>query len=197
MISSTFSISATPSDRRRLDAAIEMSATVHEHETRADGRPYLVHPLSVARRLCDAGHTDLRLLVLAVLHDVLESNPDCESAVQCQFGEEVVEGLRHLTVDTTQDASARKSKQLSAIANSPADIRLVKLADRLDNIDDIGITTPLGWTAEKKHRYLDHTLSMMPAFLDLASPLVVSLIVTLNANPLLTDVQRAWLARVV
>jgi (p)ppGpp synthase/HD superfamily hydrolase len=180
-----------------LNEAIRFSAAVHADETRADGRPYIVHPLAVVGRLTDAGHTDIALLKLAVLHDVLESDPECEPAISSQFGGEVVEGLRHLTVDRTLNVAARKATQLDAVIKAPAMVRLIKLADRLDNIDDISVATPVGWSAEKKRRYLDQTLCMMPAFLDLASPLVGRLIASLGGNPLLTDAQRERLARAI
>lgn len=190
-------ITTAPPDRRPLNAAIMFSAAVHADETRADGTPYVVHPLAVARRLRNAGHADVALLTLAVLHDVLESDPACETAVRRLFGAEVLGDLRRLTVDRRLNADARKAAQLEATLRAPARIRLVKLADRLDNVEDIGSETPIGWTTEKKRRYLDQTLAMLPAFLDLASPLVGRLIASLGGNPLLTDVQRQQLARTI
>lgn len=77
-----------------LDKAIEIAAKAHAGATRANGTPYILHPIRVMMR-----HSYLVEMIVAVLHDVVEDNEDftIDGLRQEGFSEEVLEALTVLT----------------------------------------------------------------------------------------------------
>ena len=140
---------ALPEQREALDVAYRLAGRVHAGQMRKTEEdepiPYIVHPLRVARILSEEWEVwRLGALQTAILHDTLE---DCvpdqrmaiEQEVRSQCGREVLEAVRALTKPATGPAEvkaardARYFKELFAAAHW---IRLVKCADRLDNLRD-------------------------------------------------------------
>ncbi len=101
----------------------------HEGQTRkVSGKPYIIHPLSVANSF----KSDSELRCIAVLHDVLEDSSFTakdliKMGVPIQIVE-VVKVLTHSDNETYDDYIARVAKNPKA--------RQVKIADILDNMKD-------------------------------------------------------------
>jgi GTP pyrophosphokinase len=121
---------------RRCFAYAEQS---HKGQFRRSGEPYLVHPLGVAKIICDLG-LDVPSICAGMLHDCIEDTSATSEDLHEKFGEEIqkiVEGvtkLGQIPWTTREERQAENfRKMLLAMAR---DIRviLVKLADRVHNM---------------------------------------------------------------
>ena len=110
-----------------LDKAILIAAQAHLGQKDKMGGPYILHPLRMMLRF----RSEVEMIV-AVLHDVVEDNPEwsLERLRQEGFGEEIIQAVDHLTrrEDETYEAFVARA-QKNPLA------RQVKLADLEDNMD--------------------------------------------------------------
>lgn len=110
-----------------LDQAILIAARAHLGQTDRMGAPYILHPLRMMFRF--KSETEM---IVAVLHDVIEDNPDWDfdRLRQEGFSEEIIQAVDHLTrqeQETYEEFVVRSSENPLA--------RRVKLADLEDNMD--------------------------------------------------------------
>lgn len=71
---------------KKLLKAARFARKAHEGQKRADGTPYIRHPMGVARMLWDRGHRELDLLRAAYLHDVLEDAKPTRAELLDMYG---------------------------------------------------------------------------------------------------------------
>ena len=140
---------AQPEHRDALTLAYRFACRVHadQHRKTADNRPipYIVHPLRVARILVDEWEVwRLAALQAALLHDTLEDclpaeRPAIERELDSAFGREVLEAVLTLTKPASGPAevrAARDARYFKELFAAPLWVRLVKCADRVDNLRD-------------------------------------------------------------
>lgn len=124
----------------RILCAWDMAQNVHQFQQRNDGTPYTWHPTRVAKILLDELNiTDPDLLCAALLHDVLEdSDILTPEVIVYNFGDYVSYMVEMLTKEIgIKDGPLRQkidTEYIERLRNSSEDCRLVKLADRLDNL---------------------------------------------------------------
>ena len=85
-------------DQRLVERAFVFAAHAHEGQTRAEGSPYIVNPIAVARELADLGF-DAPSIAAAFLHDVVEDCGVTRVQIAEEFGDEVaalVDGVTKL-----------------------------------------------------------------------------------------------------
>lgn len=142
-----------PADREPLEDAFRLALRVHARQWRKTRGgtmpvPYVVHPVRVARILAEEWkQNQFPTMALGLLHDVLEDGlPDKlqEHADEIEriAGPEVCKAVWTLTKPRlptpvpaeTQDR--RDSDYFHALRNAPEWVRLVKCADRVDNLRD-------------------------------------------------------------
>jgi (p)ppGpp synthase/HD superfamily hydrolase len=127
----------SPSDAERLLDAYRVAAAAHHGQLRDEGTPFIEHPVRVAQILwSELGVRDVDLLIAALNHDVLE---DCELDVAfmtSKFGEHVAELVLQVTKPPApvEERAARDTAYLAALRDAPRDARMLKLADRIDNL---------------------------------------------------------------
>jgi GTP diphosphokinase / guanosine-3',5'-bis(diphosphate) 3'-diphosphatase len=130
-------------DLAPLDKAFRFAAERHKGQKRANGEPYMIHPLLVTRQLADM-HMDMVALETGLLHDVVEDTSATVEEIRKNFGAEVaacVDGVTKLSKLNLASREERQAesvrKMLLAMVN---DIRVivVKLADRLHNMRTLG-----------------------------------------------------------
>lgn len=124
-----------------LQAAIEFATIAHRGQVRkGDGRPYIMHPLSVMTRLSTIKKsTNMYLLATAaVLHDTVE---DCGVLIETiaeKFGYYVAGLVQELTLDKSKYETIGKTKYLQQEMVKMSSYALcIKLCDRLDNVEDM------------------------------------------------------------
>ncbi len=140
---------AEPGLTRRLPAgvtaeiarAVELATEHHGDQRRKTGVPYLEHLLEAVQVLVEgAGVTDSDVLVAAVLHDVVEDTPCTLADVAAEFGPPVAELVRWVTIPDSgpgEDRRAVRQAHLRRLRDAPRKARLVKLADRMSNVQTL------------------------------------------------------------
>lgn len=141
---------------KTLELAIEFASKAHKGQTRkGDGRPYIMHPLSVMTRLgaIKKSSNNYLLAAAAVLHDTVE---DCGvelTEIADKFGYYVAGLVEELTLDKAKYESIGKTRYLQQELTRMSSYALcIKLCDRLDNVEDMQ-SMPL----EFKKRYSEET----------------------------------------
>ncbi len=139
-------------DYQKIADAIIYAFEAHEGATRKDKKlPYIVHPLRVYASLREVGVTDCAVLVSALLHDTIEDAGKTKEELAQLFGEKVGEYVDYLSDDKSLPRDERKVKVRERLKDAPIEVKLIKIADRLDNVLSVEIS---GWTDEKKRKYL-------------------------------------------
>lgn len=133
--------------------------------------PYFYHVCLVAMETtgclaAEGGHDGNLAVQCALLHDVLEDTPVTAAALGRRFGPAVCEGVQALSKDgAITDAADRMRDSLSRIRRQPPAVWLVKLADRITNLQP----PPSGWPAGKVVRYRAESVDILQRLGD-ASP---------------------------
>lgn len=153
--------------RDALNVAYRLASRVHSGQYRKTTPallvPYIVHPLRVARILSEEWQVwRLGALQTALLHDALEDclpekRAEIEQEIQREYGSEVFEAVLTLTKPAAGPAEvkdARHARYFKELFAAPTWVRLVKCADRVDNLRDA-----MAWgNAEFWKRYSSETI---------------------------------------
>lgn len=119
--------------------------------------PYIVHPIRVAMILRAAGYSDFKnenLMLAALLHDLLEDTDLTYDELKQQFGEQVALIVKELS----KPPDLNKKEWLESFGTASKDAKLIKLADRIDNLLDM--KTP-DWPEEKRRDYSTQSLIIL------------------------------------
>jgi GTP diphosphokinase / guanosine-3',5'-bis(diphosphate) 3'-diphosphatase len=138
--------------------AIYFAADKHRNQRRKDleAIPYINHPIALAFELTDKGKvSDFDVLTAAVLHDTLEDTATTERELLGMFGAKITSIVLEVTDDKTLSKQERKQKQIEKAPNSSKEAKLIKLADKLCNLQDILLSPPADWSKERKVEYFD------------------------------------------
>ncbi len=128
---------------KQLEKAYHFACEKHKHQYRKSGELYIEHPVAVATILAEL-KLDADTLSAAVLHDVVEDTLVTFEDIKREFNGQVAEIIQGVTnLERFQFKSREEQefenirKMLIAVAR---DVRviLVKLADRLHNMETIG-----------------------------------------------------------
>ncbi|EDV90750.1 guanosine-3',5'-bis(diphosphate) 3'-pyrophosphohydrolase MESH1 [Drosophila grimshawi] len=135
--------------------SLQFAAQKHSKQRRKDpeGTPYVNHVINVCTNLVEAGIEDEAVLMAALLHDVVEDTDTTVGDVEQLFGTDVASLVHEVTDDKSLEKAERKRLQIVNAARSTRRANLIKLADKLDNLRDLQINTPHGWTEERREEY--------------------------------------------
>lgn len=143
----------------RILSAWEMALNVHQFQKRKDGTPYFWHPTRVAKIiLVELGIVDEELIAAALLHDALEdSDILTPEVIAYNFGDRVARIVDVLTKEIgIKDGPLREKidrEYIDRLNNSDLDCRIVKLADRVDNLRCIAFNLK-----SNPYRYVKETI---------------------------------------
>ena len=115
---------------------------------------YVVHLANVAMEIMLAGARgpafDFDLAVqCALLHDTLEDTPIQAEQLEAEFGPTVTAGVKALTKNASLPKDQQMSDSLARIRQQPPEVWMVKLADRITNLQP----PPHDWKREKCAAY--------------------------------------------
>jgi hypothetical protein len=141
---------AAPDSYNQLAAAYTLAQRVHREQWRkvASGSsavPYIVHPLRVGIIVAEEwNRTESPTLVTCLLHDVLEDVPEQGRAqlseeIRDLAGKEVEDAVWTLTRPAPASGevkATRDARYFSELRSAPEWVRLIKCADRVDNLRD-------------------------------------------------------------
>lgn len=121
-----------------LRQALAFARARHGTQTRRGGTaPYWVHLVRVGMELASWRVTTPVLLKAALLHDVVEDTPTTIGEVAAGFGDDVAALVDWLTVIEPAPEEDLRRYYSRLVAEAPAQARLLKIADRVDNLRSI------------------------------------------------------------
>lgn len=131
--------------------------------------PYVVHLSNVAMEVLIAHKNspddvyDLDFAIqLALLHDTLEDTQTTFAEIENRFGIEVAEGVSALTKDGLLPKNEKMEDSLKRIKKSPKEVWIVKLADRITNLQP----PPPHWDNQKIARYHKEAIEILDQLKD-------------------------------
>lgn len=152
----------TPEAVQDVTEAIRFATQRHGDQTRPTGAPYLEHLLETLEVLVrGAGVRDVDVLRAGVLHDVVEDTSCSLSEIDAAFGSRVAELVGWVTKPAAGPGADRqrvKEDYLRSLADAPRDAQLVKLADRVSNVQTLRNLAP----AKQRAYYAQTVRYVMP-----------------------------------
>lgn len=137
--------------------AVHFAAEKHKGQKRKDAEasPYINHPIQVTEILWRIGGVrDTTLLLAAVLHDTLEDTDATPEEIQEMFGGDVLALVKEVTDDKSLPKQVRKQRQVETAPHKSHRARMLKLADKISNVQDIIHTPPKDWSHERRREYV-------------------------------------------
>ncbi|MGL4853436.1 MAG: RelA/SpoT family protein [Phocaeicola sp.] len=131
-----------------IEKAFLFAKQAHKGVKRRSGEPYIMHPISVARIVCEEIGLGSTSICAALLHDVVEDTDYTVEDIENLFGPKIahiVDGLTKISGGIFGDrASAQTENLKKLLLTMSSDIRviLLKIADRLHNMRTLGSMLP-------------------------------------------------------
>ena len=144
--------------------ALRFSAEKHSDQRRKNAKasPYINHPIQVAEILWRVGNVrDITLLLASILHDTIEDTPTTPAEIEAEFGKDVLDLVLEVTDDKSLPKPVRKQLQVEHAPHKTQSAKLLKLADKISNVQDIVTSPPKNWSLERKQEYLLWTESVV------------------------------------
>jgi (p)ppGpp synthase/HD superfamily hydrolase len=133
-------------------AAIAYAERMHAGERRADGTPFILHPLEVASLLYDCGAPD-HLIAAGAMHDLIEKAGVSESDLQQRFGPRVTGLVLAVTDDDRINAYAKRKAALRRqVAGGGDEALALFAADKLSKLRELRRETALDGGTEGPSR---------------------------------------------
>lgn len=135
---------------------VEFAMKKHDGQIRMmSNMPYIGHVFEVfgeCTKACLQEEIDVDwnyLMMVALLHDTLEDTDCSYSEISAMFGKPVADGVMALTKNTSLDYEKQIEESLTRIVKQPKEVSLIKMADRIVNMQD----TPVEWSHTKRKQY--------------------------------------------
>ena len=137
--------------RKRIEIitkAFNFANQAHKGIKRRSGEPYIMHPIAVARIVCDEIGLGSTSICAALLHDVVEDTDYTVEDIENIFGPkiaQIVDGLTKISGGIFGDhasAQAENFKKLLLTMSDDIRVILIKIADRLHNMRTLGSMLP-------------------------------------------------------
>lgn len=93
------------------------------------------------------------MIQAALLHDTVEDTDTTFEEIESVFGTKIRNIVEEVTDDKKLSKEMRKHLQIVNAPTSSREAKLVKLADKLYNLRDLEMQTPLGWTSKRVQEY--------------------------------------------
>ncbi|BAY07154.1 HD domain-containing protein [Calothrix sp. NIES-2098] len=161
--------------------AYEFAAKAHQGQKMPGSEiPYIMHlsfvSMEVIAALNAEKEADGNLAIqCAILHDTIEDTSKTYEQITEEFGEAVAKGVLALTKDSNLAKNLQMADSLHRIKQQPKEIWMVKLADRITNLQ----APPHYWTTDKITRYREEGIQIYEALKDasdfLASRLAIKI----------------------
>lgn len=128
-------------DKKLIRHAFEVAVDAHKDQRRKSGEAYIFHPIAVAKIVAQEIGMDATSIAAALLHDVVEDNPDYTiHDMERLFGETVariVDGLTKISSlkkDMDVSLQAENFRKMLLTLNDDVRVIIIKIADRLHNM---------------------------------------------------------------
>ena len=136
-------------DKKLIRSAFDVAVDAHKEQRRKSGEAYVFHPIAVAKIVAQEIGMDATSIAAALLHDVVEDNPNYTvDDIQQLFGEAVariVDGLTKissLNKDMDVSMQAENFRKMLLTLNDDVRVIIIKIADRLHNMQTMESMRP-------------------------------------------------------
>lgn len=139
-------------------SATRFAADKHRDQRRKDIRaaPYINHPIEVTETLWRIGEVrDPIILVSAMLHDTIEDTDTTQQEISTLFGVEVAALVLEVTDDKRLPKMERKRLQIDTAPDKSSRAKMLKIADKICNIQDMMVSPSKDWSLQRRQDYLD------------------------------------------
>jgi guanosine-3',5'-bis(diphosphate) 3'-pyrophosphohydrolase len=154
--------------------AIHFAADRHRDQRRKglDASPYINHPIAVAELLASvAGVEEPHVLQAAVLHDVVEDTETSLDELADRFGPRVAAIVGEVSDDKDLDWDDRKEEQVRGAKSLSPEAKLIRVADKICNVYDVGHRPPEGWSPGRRRAYVAWTARVVEGCRGVSGPL--------------------------
>ena len=134
-------------DLKLVREAYKFADQAHLGQFRANGQPYITHPIAVAG-LCAEWKLDAQAIMAALMHDTIEDCGVSKTELIEKFGAataELVDGLTKLDklqFNTREESQAESFRKMLLAMARDVRVILIKLADRLHNMRTMQAMAP-------------------------------------------------------
>jgi GTP diphosphokinase / guanosine-3',5'-bis(diphosphate) 3'-diphosphatase len=132
--------SYTPRECEIIEGSLSLGERAHEGQMRADGSPYIIHPIRTALlAIWLANAPKVEVIIGCLLHDILEDTWVTERDIEHTFGQIVAGYVRGVTryregPESPELRFQRKLDKWKEIMSSSWEIRMIKTSDFCDNV---------------------------------------------------------------
>ena len=138
---------------RAADAAAKWH--VHQRRKGAAAEPQINHLLEVATLVVTATDgKDPDLVIAALLHDAIEDQRVPREIIAEAFGEDVAKLVEEVTDDKSLDQHERKRLQVETAHKKSSRAKILKLADKISNLNAIAASPPPDWSVKRRLDYI-------------------------------------------
>jgi len=142
--------------------AIKFAGEAHKNQlVPGTGSNYLLHLSNVAMEVIFAHKYEQNFAIdfavqLALLHDIIEDTEVTYNELRQKFDKKIADGVIALTKNKRLDKKLQLSDSLKRIQKQPKEIAIVKLADRITNLQK----PPVFWNVKKRKSYLKQAVEI-------------------------------------
>ncbi|HJD57259.1 HD domain-containing protein [Candidatus Tisiphia endosymbiont of Ptychoptera albimana] len=137
-----------PVDIREIIKAIYYTKKYHDSQMRQSGEPYYSHPIEVAYMVAEYTAQEIRqlfrtdMIVTSLLHDTIEDTALTKEMIARIFGSNVASQVESLT--RIKPYGKISSKEILNLLSQQKrfDVALIKLFDRIHNLQTLGVKPP-------------------------------------------------------
>ena len=119
--------------------------------------PYVIHPIRVALILRATGFSEFKdksLFLAALFHDLLEDTDLSFEDLRQEYGIQVASIVKELS----KPEECNKDDWLHSFGSASKEAKIIKIADRIDNLLDMKST---GWSVERQKKYATQGLIIL------------------------------------
>jgi (p)ppGpp synthase/HD superfamily hydrolase len=142
--------------------AFHKAAKAHQGQTIPGSQiPYITHLSIVSMEVIAALSIERErngnlAIQCAILHDIIEDTNTTFAEIKAEFGEAVADGVMALTKNAQLDKHLQMADSLQRIKQNPPEIWMVKLADRISNLQ----APPNYWDLTKIIKYREEGIQI-------------------------------------
>ena len=144
------------SDIERILDGLSYAAECHQFQKRKNAKatPYISHPIGVAESIITIGRVyDADVIIAALLHDTIEDTQATFHDIRARFGDRVEGYVREVTDDKSLSSAKRKKLQIIHASEKSKGAAIVKLSDKLYNLNNLLRDPPVEWTRDRIDQY--------------------------------------------
>ncbi len=146
----------------------------------------------MARLVADVGKVDdANVLAAALLHDTVEDTDTTREELQKEFGPVVDAFVAEVTDDKTLPSDERKLRQETHAPQLSDGAKVIKLADKISNVREIGVDPPEDWELARRREYFAWAARVVAAIGSINPPLEQMFANTLETSTRILAAQTA------